>query len=315
MHQSFLVYKGFRYLKAALILTALSILAYALYIPTEPPNGGTWLGYTLGTIGALLILWLLWFGVRKRKFSRGSATAQGWLSAHVYLGIALLLVATLHSGFQFGWNVHMLAYSLMVIVIASGIFGVVAYARYPSMITINRDSQSREQMFEEIANLDQAAVSLAAQIGDQAHQIILRSINRTTIGGGVFAQISGKETAQDGDDLEEAELVELATQMMPAMGSANAPTMTMGTANMDEDSESTLFFVAQNLAGSHGEERVQKLRDLLDIVRSKKMLVDRLRRDIRYHGLMQLWLYFHVPLSLALLAALTAHIVTVFFYW
>ncbi|MCB1875844.1 MAG: hypothetical protein KDH88_07720 [Chromatiales bacterium] len=314
MHQSFLVYKGFRYLKVALILSALSIFAYAVYIPTEPPNGGTWLGYTLGTIGALLILWLLWFGVRKRKFSRGSATTQSWLSAHVYLGMALLLVATLHSGFQFAWNLHMLAYSLMVIVIASGIFGIVAYARYPSLITANRESQTREQMFEEIANLDQAAVTLAAQIGDQAHQIILRSINRTKIGGSVWAQISGKEQEKE-DEMEEEQLVELATQMMPAIGSPNAPTMAMPSANADPDSESTLFFVAQNLAGSHGQERVQKLRDLLDIVRSKKMLVDRLRRDIRYHGLMQLWLYVHVPLSLALLAALTAHIIAVFFYW
>jgi hypothetical protein len=30
---------------------------------------------------------------------------------------------------------------------------------------------------------------------------------------------------------------------------------------------------------------------------------------------MDIWLYFHVPLSIALLAALTIHIVSVFFYW
>jgi hypothetical protein len=30
---------------------------------------------------------------------------------------------------------------------------------------------------------------------------------------------------------------------------------------------------------------------------------------------MDLWLYFHVPLSFSLLAALIAHIVAVFFYW
>jgi hypothetical protein len=30
---------------------------------------------------------------------------------------------------------------------------------------------------------------------------------------------------------------------------------------------------------------------------------------------MEFWLYFHVPLSFALLAALTGHILAVFFYW
>ncbi|MCZ6856270.1 MAG: hypothetical protein O7G86_20330, partial [Gammaproteobacteria bacterium] len=31
----------------------------------EPANGGTWQGYLLGTIGALLIVWLTLLGVRK----------------------------------------------------------------------------------------------------------------------------------------------------------------------------------------------------------------------------------------------------------
>ena len=32
-------------------------------------------------------------------------------------------------------------------------------------------------------------------------------------------------------------------------------------------------------------------------------------------AIMEIWLYFHVPLSIALLAALIGHIISVFFYW
>ena len=39
------------------------------------------------------------------------------------------------------------------------------------------------------------------------------------------------------------------------------------------------------------------------------------RRDLRYKALMDVWLHIHVPLSFALLAALIAHIVSVFYYW
>jgi len=39
------------------------------------------------------------------------------------------------------------------------------------------------------------------------------------------------------------------------------------------------------------------------------------RRDLQFRALMQVWLYFHVPLSFALLAALTAHIISVFYFW
>ncbi|HWT14181.1 MAG TPA: hypothetical protein VN581_00235, partial [Patescibacteria group bacterium] len=120
MHDSILDYRGFRYLWTALILSIGSIVAYLWHDPIGVPNGGSWLGYTLGTIGALLILWLLWFGVRKRRYSGASGSVRGWLSAHVYLGTTLILIAFLHAGFQVGWNIHTLALVLMLLVIFSG---------------------------------------------------------------------------------------------------------------------------------------------------------------------------------------------------
>ena len=42
---------------------------------------------------------------------------------------------------------------------------------------------------------------------------------------------------------------------------------------------------------------------------------DRITRDLQVQALMEVWLYVHVPLSIALLAALVAHVVSVFFYW
>ena len=63
MHQSILVYRSFRYLKWAALLVLASIVAYVLHKPyAGVPNGGSWLGYTLGSVGALLILWLMFLG-------------------------------------------------------------------------------------------------------------------------------------------------------------------------------------------------------------------------------------------------------------
>ena len=71
----------------------------------------------LGAVGALLIVWLTWLGVRKRSYSSTLGSVQGWTSAHVYLGTACLIIASLHSALQFGWNVHTLSYILMCVVI------------------------------------------------------------------------------------------------------------------------------------------------------------------------------------------------------
>ena len=39
------------------------------------------------------------------------------------------------------------------------------------------------------------------------------------------------------------------------------------------------------------------------------------RRHIRMKTQLELWLYVHVPVTIALLAALLAHIISVFLYW
>jgi hypothetical protein len=55
---------------------------------------------------------------------------------------------------------------------------------------------------------------------------------------------------------------------------------------------------------------MRQLRLLLD---EKGQLLMRARQDIRYKAIMDIWLYFHVPLSFALLAALLAHVIAVFY--
>ena len=41
----------------------------------------------------------------------------------------------------------------------------------------------------------------------------------------------------------------------------------------------------------------------------------RMRRHMRLKALLEVWLYVHVPATFALLAALTAHVISVFYYW
>ena len=70
-HDGFLKHAGFRWLKISSAIMLICIVSY-LFVDVSPRhNGGSWYGYTLGTIGALLILWLTMLGVRKRAMTRG----------------------------------------------------------------------------------------------------------------------------------------------------------------------------------------------------------------------------------------------------
>lgn len=300
MHASFLTHANKRWLWVALVLALGCLLAYGWHDPVgAPPNGGTWLGYTLGTISALLILWLLWFGVRKRRYGSGQGSVRGWLSAHVYLGTSLLLLALLHSGFQFGWNVHTLALVLMLVVIFSGFFGVYAYLRYPTLMTRNRENASREAMLEEIGELDQNALALADAVDPKIHAIVLRSIGKTRLGGGVWAQLNARDDS-------DAALAGLRAAIADREKSSQAPT----TGEMP-----TMFAMVDFLASRSTDRQSETLRKLIDLLTRKKSLASRVARDIQLQALMEVWLYVHVPLSIGLLAALTAHVVSVFFYW
>jgi len=137
-NQSILVYRRFHYRKLALLTAAAAIGAFAVTAwRGGMQNGGTPLGLGLGIASGALIVWLMWYGIRKRRYG-SSAPAEDWLSAHVYMGMALIVLATLHSGFQFGWNAPTVAYALMLIVIASGIAGTAIYLRVPALMTRNQ---------------------------------------------------------------------------------------------------------------------------------------------------------------------------------
>jgi hypothetical protein len=102
IHEGFLRHRNFRWFKLAGGLSLISIIAYIL-IDVEPRhNGGSWYGYLLGTIGAGLIIWLTTLGIRKRNMTPKAWSLKAWTSAHVYLGLSLIVIGTLHTGFQFG---------------------------------------------------------------------------------------------------------------------------------------------------------------------------------------------------------------------
>lgn len=307
-HRSLLVYAGGYYLKLALLLCGVSILLYVLHDPPEGPSGSTWLGYTLGCVGAALILWLAWYGVRKRRYRESRAPAQAWVSAHVYLGLSLLLVATLHGGFQFGWNVHTLAYALMVIVILSGVYGIVVYARLPRALTANRDQQMEfRAMLDEIARLNQFTLTLADRIDPETHAMVARSVGRVRIGGSAWEQLSGRYRVP-------GELGALEGFVARKRAQLEAQSARLEALERSDRSE-TIAFVADQMFSSRSERGGESLQKLLQAIARRKALLERINRDITLRARLTVWLYLHVPLTVTLLAALLVHVLSVFLYW
>src|SRR3569833_1319907 len=190
-HEGFLRHKNYRWLKLSAALCGVAILAYALIDQQPRPNGGSAYGDTLGTIGALLILWLSLIGIRKRAMTRGRWSLKAWTSAHIYLGLSLIVVATLHAGFQLGWNVHSLAYVLMMLVILSGLYGVIVYHALPARLSTSRSEMTRPQMIDAIQKLDRQLQLAAQPLGHEDTAIVSLSLKQNVFGAGLFRRLSG----------------------------------------------------------------------------------------------------------------------------
>lgn len=277
LHEGFLRHKRYRYLKLALAVSVLAVLGY-LFGDVRPlrPGGGTWYGYAVGTVSALLILWLTLLGIRKRWMTRGHWRLKGWTSAHVYLGLSLIVLATLHTGFQFGWNVHTLAYLLMMIVIVTGIWGIIVYATVPAALSSNREELTQTQMIEGLRAVDRQ-LHEAAQPLDQFHaELVEKSLAQDPFAGGILRRLSGR---------------------YPGCATTRALRQIRRVTGPQPDI---------------GGDPLEKVDALLE---RKKAMLARLREHLRLKALLEIWLYIHVPATFALIAALTAHIVSVFFYW
>jgi hypothetical protein len=297
MYESFLIFRKARYLIQASLVTLVCVLLFALQDSPEPPNGGTWYGYAMGTIGALLIVWLGWYGIRKRRYTSTLGSVEGWLSAHVYFGVALLVIATLHSAGELGWNVHSLAYVLMCIVIVSGIYGVVLYRSTPRRIAGNLSGRSRDGMLKQVADLDRRSQRLLTDTLPDVQAAVSSAIERTAgvgeTGRGLFARDDSKV-------------------LLPA---DQAGTGSDSRLVSNRDQKAILTYLSQQLAVSRGGAETLALRDLVDLFTERRRLLAGLRKDHRMQSQLRAWLFVHVPLTFALLAALTVHIVTVFLYW
>lgn len=275
-HDGYLRHSGYYWLKVASAISLIASIAYMLIDANPRPNGGTPYGYFLGTVSVLIILWLTALGVRKRNISRGKYSLKAWTSAHVYLGLSLIVLATLHTGFQFGWNVHTLAYVTMMVVIGTGIFGIVAYARLPQAMSSNRGELTQPQMLINIGSIDRQLHD-ASQPLDRHHSDIVRmSMEDSPVGGGVLRRLKGDEAACG------------TTRALNAL---------------NEEVKA---------AGPLADKRLLQIIGLLE---RKAAALGVARRHVRIRTLLEIWLYIHVPATFLLIAALIAHIISVFYYW
>jgi len=252
------------------------VLHYVSYQSRTVAYGGSVEGLLYGVAGTGLIVILMYLGHRKRSYASGTGTLQGWVSAHVYLGLLTLLLIPMHAGFRFGWDVHTLAFVLLAVVVLSGVVGLFLYQSIPGRLTRYEAGQQADKIDPEIARLLSDMRALMKGKSDVLVQIykaeLAASQNRAPKGWSLLLKGLG-------GDLLSARSADLAKKV----------------ATIPSSDQATFQILSQLLL-------------------KKTQLEVNLLHQMRLRNALQAWLYVHVPVSIAMVFAVGVHLIAVFLY-
>lgn len=271
MNQNFLNQRRFLWLWVCAVLVAVMGTIYRLDHPVGGKNGGTILGLSYGGIATAGMIFLMYYGIRKRySYRRGAGTLKGWLGPHVWIGLALCVVVPMHSGFKVDWNLHAAPYLLMVLTVLSGLWGAYAYLRYPSEMTGRREGITVRGSLQEMA-------ALSSEMS-----VLLKGKSPAFLAAGAMLDVPIKPT--------------LGTLLFAR------PVRTFSKREIT------------NLLATLPQAEYQVGLKMTEIASRRIAIANRLISEASAAAQMRIWLYLHLPLSIACFVAMLAHVFWVLFY-
>src|SRR5580700_4883564 len=96
---------------------------------------GTALRLTFGILGFAFMIFAALLGARKKVPVWRVGRAQTWMRGHLWLGLLALPLILFHAGFRFGGTLTTALMILLIVVVASGLFGAALQHYLPSVMT------------------------------------------------------------------------------------------------------------------------------------------------------------------------------------
>jgi len=305
-----------------LLASAVAIyVPYALMVP-EGPRGGSTVGLIFGTLGFAFMLYAAALGARKRVPTWRVGRAKSWMRGHLWLGLLALPLILLHGGFHFGGTLTRVSMWLLIITVASGLYGALLQNSIPKKMTAE---VPLETIYDEIGHVrgslreeaDRAVEALCGNLGfrksaDGSLQraggfTALRPIAASSAPLRTSAAVSAGASAAVAPAAEiillsEVESAPLRTFYLSEMRVFLENPKTRGQRLADAARAESVFANLRTIlpAAAGGT-----LDDLGDICGEARQLL----RQERMHRWLHGWLLLHIPLSLALILLGAVHAV------
>lgn len=267
-----------KWLAASLIIFGLATAVYIPYAVHSPsgPSGGSAIGLTFGIVGSAFMVFAGLLAGRKKVPVWRLGRAQTWMRGHLWLGLLSLPIIFFHAGFRFGGPLTSVLMVLVIIVVASGIFGAILQHYVPNIMTAQVPS---ETIFEQIDHVRAQFVSDADEL------------------------IAATEAAATGEEGVAPLSSFYQREMRPFLQSRGARHQLLS----NRDRAHSTFEGLRMLLPAEAQEATKRLEQICEEERQ-------LRRQSLLHHWLHGWLMLHIPLSFALLLLGVVHAITALRY-
>jgi len=221
--------------------------------------------------------------------------AQSWMRGHLWLGLLSLPIIFFHAGFKLGGPLTSVLMVLVIIVVASGVFGAALQHYLPRVMTAQVPG---ETIFEQIDHVREQLVA-------EADRLIASAMGTTEMAppssGGGLALATETAVAADEGTVPLRNFYD--REMRPFLESRGKRRQLLS----DGDRAHSAFEGLRTLLPAETHETTKRLEAICEEERQ-------LRKESRIHYWLHGWLMMHIPLSFALLLLGCVHAITALRY-
>lgn len=274
------------------LAAALSLGVYA-WLDRLTPDGvigrssaGLWYGI-LGS--ALMIFAGLLSALRKVPSWWWIGSRKLWLKGHIWLGLLSVVLILCHSGFSWGGPLELALWVVLILVIFTGIVGLVLQQVLPRLMTTRVQSEAPYEQIPHLCELmRRRADRLVESIWAIDLQVSQADMNKSQVGQGAKVQLQ--------------EFYERHVRSYLTDGSRRSPVLASPL-----KAEGT-FAYFRELPGLKDVQ--SQISDLEGLCNERRQMAEQQRLHVWLHA----WLMVHIPLSVLLLVLGVAHVVAVLYY-
>lgn len=281
------------------------------------PGGSSGVGFALGVVGGLIILFEFFLWPRKalmRTWRLGRA--QVWMRAHIWLGLLTVPLLVYHSGFRFGGTLSTVLMVLLFVVVASGVWGLVLQNLLPRRLLEEVPAETIYSQIDRISHLmdEEAERLVLATCGPENGELAAVEREETAVG---FLTIGAVRTA----GRVQGKVLQTRVPRSPVPGSEPLRvffTRAVRPYLRGEAAADSPLRAPGRAAVAFQDLRIKLPPAAHDAVDALENLCEQRRqfdRQAWLHFWLHNWLWIHLPLSVALVVLMILHIVVALKYW